>query len=103
MGEAQPEQSPAGAEISVVAGTAENQIVPPESAGVKNFAQDMGIMDVGIVKQPAVLTQLEQGKFEETERARKAKGPEGTESAVCTKTNNAASIWTESTESASGP
>ena len=82
---------------------AESQVVSPESAGAKNSAQDMGIVDTGIVKQPAVLMQLEQEKFEATERTRKAKGPEGTENAVCTKTDNAASIWTESTERASGP
>ncbi|KAF5932738.1 hypothetical protein HYC85_028909 [Camellia sinensis] len=102
VGETQSEQSPAGAEVPSVAGTAESQVVSPESAGVKNSAPDMGIMDTGIVKQPAVLRQREQEKSEATERARKAKGPERTESAECTKTGNAASIWTESTAGASG-
>ena len=70
---------------------AEKQVVSPESAGGKNSARDMGIMDMGTVEQTAVLMQLEQEKFEEAERIRKAKGPEGTESAVCTKIANAAS------------
>ncbi|KAF5933094.1 hypothetical protein HYC85_029265 [Camellia sinensis] len=42
VGEAQPEQSPAGAEVSVVAGMAESQVVSPESAGAKNSARDIG-------------------------------------------------------------
>ena len=49
-------------------------------------------MNAGIVKQPAVLTQLEQERFEDAERIRKAKGHEGTESAVCTRTENVVSM-----------
>ena len=37
---------------------------------------------MGTVEQTAVLMQLDKEKFEDAERARKAKGPEGTESAV---------------------
>lgn len=40
---------------------------------------------------------MEQERFEDAEKIRKAKGPEGIESAVCTKIENAASMWTEST------
>ncbi|THF94561.1 hypothetical protein TEA_026455 [Camellia sinensis var. sinensis] len=99
VGESQPEQDPAGARVSAVA---RSQDTSPESAGAKNSTRDLGIMDTGIVERPAVLTQLEQERFEDAERIRKAKGPEGTESAVCTKIENAASMWTESTASASG-
>ena len=82
-----------------MAGRVGNQNALPESAGAKNFAQDLGIVNAGSVEQPAVLTQLEQERFGDSKRIRKAKAPEGTESAVCTRIENAASMWTESTAS----
>ncbi|KAF5934569.1 hypothetical protein HYC85_030740 [Camellia sinensis] len=103
VGEPQPEQSPAGASVTAVAGRAGSQDLSPESTGAKNSARDLAIMDTGIVEKPTVLTQMERERFEETERIRKAKGPEGTESAVGTKMENAASMWTESTASAIRP
>ena len=48
--EAQLEQGPAGASISVVVGRAGNQNESPESAGAKNSAQDLGIVNAGIVE-----------------------------------------------------
>lgn len=92
--EYQPEQGPAGARVSVVAGKAESQNPPPESAGTKNFAQNLGIVNAGNIDQPAVLTQLEQQRFEDSERIRKAKAHVGVESAVCTRTGNAAGMKT---------
>ncbi|XP_028124927.1 DASH complex subunit DAM1-like [Camellia sinensis] len=43
------------------------------------------------------LTQLEREGIEDSERARKAKAPVGTESAVYTRTESAANTWTEGT------
>ena len=65
--ETELEWGPAGAKTSVLAGRAGNQNESPESAGAKNSARDLGIMDTGIVKQPTILTQLEQGNFEDAE------------------------------------
>lgn len=45
--ETQLERGPTGARISVVARRAEDQSMSPESAGAKNFAQDLGILDTG--------------------------------------------------------
>ncbi|KAF5932766.1 hypothetical protein HYC85_028937 [Camellia sinensis] len=93
--ETQLEWGLAGARTSIVAGRTENQNASPESTGAKNFAQDLGILNTGIIEQPAVLTQLEQKGIEEFERIRKAKAPVGTKSTVCTRIKNAASTWTE--------
>ena len=43
-----------------MAGRAGSQVISPESAGAKDSARDLGIMDTGTVEQTAVLTQLEQ-------------------------------------------
>ncbi|CAL5391651.1 unnamed protein product [Camellia sinensis] len=95
--ETQLKWGPVGARISVVAGRAGDQNASPEGAGAKNFTQDLGILNTGIIEQPAVLTQFEPKGVEEFERIRKAKALEGTENAVCTRIENAESMWTEST------
>ncbi|KAF5932603.1 hypothetical protein HYC85_028774 [Camellia sinensis] len=97
--ESQLEQGPAGARISVVAGRAKDQSMPPESTGAKNFAQDLGILNTRNFVQQTALTQLEQEKSEESERIRKAKAHKGGESAVYTRTESATSIWTGGTAS----
>ena len=97
--ESQLEQSPAGAGILAVAGRAGSQITLPESGGTKNFAQNRSILNVGKAEQQTALTQVEQEKIWDSERIRKAKVQEVTESAVCTKTEDAAGMWAESTES----
>ncbi|KAF5933448.1 hypothetical protein HYC85_029619 [Camellia sinensis] len=51
----------------------------------------------GIIKQPAVLIRSEQERFEDPARIRKAKAHVGTETAVCTGTEDAASIGIEGT------
>ena len=99
MEEFRPEQGPVGARVSIVAGRAGSRDTLPESAGTKNFARDLSIVDTEKVEQQTALTQSEQEKFWDSERIRKAKARKGAESAVCTGTEDAAGIWTEGTAS----
>ncbi|XP_028055708.1 uncharacterized protein LOC114259872 [Camellia sinensis] len=66
----------------------ENGIVEPEF-------EESG----GFIEKLAVLTQLERERFEDSERIRKTKAHEGTETAMYTETENTASIRMEGTAS----
>ncbi|KAF5932881.1 hypothetical protein HYC85_029052 [Camellia sinensis] len=72
-----------------------NQNASPESTGAKNFARDLSILNTKDVEQQAALKQFKREGIEDSERARKAKAPVGTERAVCTRTERATSTWTE--------
>ncbi|KAF5933449.1 hypothetical protein HYC85_029620 [Camellia sinensis] len=87
-----PGQGPAGARMSVIVERVGEQNASPGSAGVKNFARDWSILNTGIIEQPAVLI-----RFEDPARIRKEKVHVGTETAVCTGTEDAASIGIEGT------
>ncbi|KAF5931648.1 hypothetical protein HYC85_027819 [Camellia sinensis] len=93
--ESQPEQGPSGTRTSAVARRARNQNASPKSAGAKNFARDLGILNTGDVEKQVALKHFEWEGIEDFERARKAKTPVGTERAVCTRTEQAMSTWTE--------
>ncbi|KAF5934680.1 hypothetical protein HYC85_030851 [Camellia sinensis] len=95
--EFQPGPGPAGARMSVTFERVGEQNTSPENASVKNFARDWSILNVRIIEQPAVLIRSEQERFEDPARIRKAKAHVGTETAVCTGTENAASIGMEGT------
>ncbi|KAF5932923.1 hypothetical protein HYC85_029094 [Camellia sinensis] len=99
VGEFQSEQVPAGAGMSVIAGNVEEQSTSPGSTGVESFTREWNILSTGIIEQSTALTQSEQGRFEDSERIRKAKAHVGIETAVSTKRENAASIGIEGTAS----
>ncbi|KAF5933059.1 hypothetical protein HYC85_029230 [Camellia sinensis] len=99
IGEFQSEQGPAGVGISTTAGSVEEQNTSPESAGVESFAREWSILSTGISEQSTALTQSEQGRFEDSERIRKAKGHVGVETATSAEMKNAASIGIKGTAS----
>ncbi|KAF5931582.1 hypothetical protein HYC85_027753 [Camellia sinensis] len=97
--ESQLEKGPSEVRTSVVAGRVGDQNTSPESTGAKIFARDLGILDTGNFEQQTTLTQLEQERSEDSERARKTKAPVGTESVACTGTEGAVNVRTEGTVS----
>ena len=85
----QLEQGPSGTGTSTVAERARNLDASSESVGAKNFAWDLGNLNIGGVGQQAALKQSERERIEDSERTRKVKAPVGTERAAGTGTEGA--------------